>query len=72
MQSTILKRRQNMDIVSSVAQTSMSLSAFKVQQSVDIAMLKKTMELQELEIECLLGKMPDITQAVGSIIDVRA
>jgi len=55
-----------------VASASMSINEFKFKQAVDVAMLKKTIELQELQAEYLIKDLPDIQPPSGSIIDVKA
>jgi len=61
-----------MSIVMDVANASISMSEFKFRQAIDIAMLKKTIELQELQVEYLINDLPDVTPPSGSIIDVKA
>lgn len=65
-----------MDLVSSIASASMSLSQFKVQQSVQISMLKKTMDTQEAAMTALVqDMMPSASVAPpssGHIVDVLA
>jgi len=61
-----------MDITLDVARTSINLSEFKVQQAIDISMLKKTMETQEMQAENLIKDLPESLQLTGSIIDVKA
>ena len=61
-----------MSIEMSIAQASMRLNEFKLQQAADIAMIKKTMELQELQIESLISNLPDVAPPCQSTIDVKA
>ena len=61
-----------MSIVMDVTNSSISLSEIKFRQAIDIAMLKKTMELQELQVEYLVKDLPDVAPPSGSIIDVKA
>ena len=60
-----------MSIEMSIAQASMSMSEFKLQQAVDLTMIKKTMELQEMQIESLISNLPDVAPPSQSIIDVK-
>ena len=60
-----------MSIEMSIARTAMTMSEFKLQQAVNIEMLKKTMELQEMQVSSLIGRLPDISSA-GNIIDTKA
>lgn len=59
-----------MSIELSIARASMDLSEFRVQQAVDIAMVKKTMELQEQQIESLISNLPAVAPPSKNIIDV--
>lgn len=61
-----------MSIELSIARASMGLNEFKMQQAVQIEMLKKTMEMQEMQIQSLIGKLPDIPSVTGSIVDTKA
>ena len=61
-----------MSIEMSIARTSMSLSEFKLQQALQTEMMKKTMEMQEMQIQSLISKLPDVTSAAGSIVDTKA
>ena len=61
-----------MSIEMSIARTAMSINEFKLQQAANIEMLKKTMELQEMQVEALIGKLPDVAMPSGSMIDTRA
>ena len=65
-----------MDLVSSIASASMSISQFKVQQAVQVSMLKKTMDSQEAAMTALVQDMlPSVNvtpQTTGNIIDVFA
>lgn len=55
----------------SIARASMDLSEFKVQQAVDIAMIKKTMEVQEQQIESLISNLPDVVPPSKHFVDVK-
>ena len=61
-----------MSIEMSIANAAMSLNQIKLQQAVHIEMLKKTMELQELQITSLISQLPDVSGPSGGIIDVKA
>jgi len=61
-----------MSIEMSIANTAMKMSEMKVQQAVNIEMIKKAMEVQELELAALIGKLPDVSASHGGIIDVKA
>lgn len=69
---TLIRGGMIMDITLDVARTSINLSEFKVQQAIDISMLKKTMETQEMQAENLIKDLPESLQLTGSIIDVKA
>jgi len=56
----------------SIVRAAMTMNEFKLQQAVNISMLKKTMELQELSILPLICALPDVTPPSESIIDVKA
>jgi len=56
----------------SIARAAMTMNEFKLQQAVNIEMLKKTMELQELSILPLISQMPNAAPPSGSVIDVKA
>ena len=62
----------NMSIEMSIARAATAMNEFKLQQALQIEMLKKTMELQELQVSALIGKLPDISGAAGGIVDVKA
>ena len=61
-----------METTLDAARTGMSLSELRFQQAIEIAMLKKTMELQELQADYLVNQLPDVTLPSGSLIDVKA
>ena len=61
-----------MSITLDIARTSMALSEYKVQQAVDISMIKKSMEVQEQQMESLLSQISGVVPSVGSKIDTRA
>jgi len=60
-----------MDILLDIARASINLGEFKAQQSVDVALMRKTMEFVELQAENLVDVMPDIPPLSGNIIDVK-
>ena len=61
-----------MSIELSIARASMNLSEFKAQQAVDVAMIKKTMDIQEQQIESLLSNLPAVAPPPMHKIDVKA
>jgi len=61
-----------MSIEASIANASMSLNAFKLQQAVEISVMKKTMELQELQIQALISNLPDVAPPSANVLDVKA
>ena len=61
-----------MSITLDIARTGMALSEYKVQQAVDISMIKKSMEVQEQQMESLLSQISGVVPSVGSKIDTRA
>ena len=61
-----------MSVAMDIASASINLNEFRLKQAVEISMLKKTMELQELQVEYLIKDLPDIAAPSGSIIDVKA
>jgi hypothetical protein len=61
-----------MSIVTDIASASINLSELKFKQAVDIAMLKKSIEMQELQAEFLINDLPGAAPQSGSIIDVKA
>ena len=61
-----------MSIELSIARASMNLCDFKVQQAVDIEMIKKTMDIQEQQIESLISNLPVVAPPPMHKIDVRA
>ncbi len=60
-----------MDMMSSIAAQSMSMSAAQFAQSYSIAVAKKTMDTQEMAAQELLSMLPD-TPAKGQYVDVYA
>lgn len=46
-----------MDIMESIAAASMTMSQMKIDNAYDIAMMKKTMDMQEQQAEILLDEM---------------
>ena len=61
-----------MSIEMSIARTAMSMNEMKLQQAVNVEMLKKTMELQELEAATLIDKLSNVPSPTGNILDTRA
>ena len=61
-----------MSVEMSIARTAITLNEIKLQQAVHFSMLKKTMELQEAQVEALIGKLPEIQAPSGSFIDTKA
>jgi len=61
-----------MSIEMSIARTAITLNEMKLQQAVHFSMLKKTMELQEMQMETLIGKLPEVAAPAGSFIDTKA
>ena len=61
-----------MSIEMSIARTAIALNEMKLQQAVHYSMLKKTMELQEMQMETLIGKLPEVALPSGSIVDTKA
>lgn len=64
-----------MDLVNSIAQMSMDLSAVKVQQSLETTMLKKAMDTNTELADNLIDMMDSIPKfggEKGSLLDVRA
>lgn len=57
-------------MVESIASASMSLSAAKLQQSVGIAMVKETMQTQEMAMQNLINTISSATE--GMHIDTYA
>ena len=64
-----------MDIVSYIANTSMNLSAAKLQSDVSVAMLKKTMEASEASaanlIESIASVQPELVPNFEGSINLR-
>lgn len=64
-----------MDLVNSIAQMSMDLSAVKVQQNLETTMLKKAMDTNTELASNLIDMMDSIPKfggEKGSLLDVRA
>ncbi|MDE6710122.1 MAG: YjfB family protein [Oscillospiraceae bacterium] len=63
-----------MDLVNSIAEMSMTMSAVKTQQSVEIAVMKKTMDVSTEMVSDLLDAMsvPSFPGENGSLLNVRA
>lgn len=63
-----------MELVNSIAEMSMSMSAAKTQQSLEIAMMKKTMDTSTEMVSNLLDTMsvPVFPGENGSLLNVRA
>ena len=63
-----------MDLVNSIAEMSMTMSTMKTQQSVEIAVMKKTMDVSTEMVSDLLDAMsvPTFPGENGSLLNVRA
>ena len=63
-----------MDLVNSIAEMSMTMSAVKTQQSVEIAVMKKAMETNTEMASDLLDAMsvPRFSGENGALLNVRA
>lgn len=63
-----------MELVNSIAEMSMTMSAMKTQQSLEIAMMKKTMDVSTEMVSDLLDTMsvPTFPGENGSLLNVRA
>lgn len=64
-----------MDLVTSIAQLSMDMSAAKTQQSLETAVLKKAMDTNTELVGSLIDMMdsiPKFSGDNGSLLDVRA
>lgn len=63
-----------MDLVNSIAEMSMTMSAVKTQQSVELAVMKKTMDVSTEMVSDLLDAMsvPTFPGENGSLLNVRA
>ncbi len=63
-----------MDLVSSIAEMSMTMSAMKTQQSVEIAVMKKAMDTNTEMASDLLDAMsvPRFPGENGALLNVRA
>ena len=63
-----------MDLVNSIAEMSMTMSAMKTQQRVEIAVMKKTMDVSTEMVSDLLDAMsvPTFPGENGSLLNVRA
>ena len=63
-----------MDLVNSIAEMSMTMSAVKTQQSVEIAVMKKAMETNTEKASDLLDAMsvPRFSGENGALLNVRA
>lgn len=63
-----------MDLVNSIAEMSMTMSAMKTQQSVEIAVMKKAMNTSTEMASNLLDAMsvPSFPGENGSLLNVRA
>lgn len=66
-----------MDLTMSIASASMTLSEFKTQQALDVTMMRKVMDLQEVQALSLIESIPEMpnvpdpTGMTGRMIDVR-
>lgn len=58
-----------MDLMNSIAAASMTMSQMKVENAYDIAIMKKTMDMQEQQAEILLnemlGSLPSVSGSHG-------
>lgn len=64
-----------MNLVDSIAGMAMDMSAAKVQQSAQLAMMKKTMDTTETQAQNIVDMMdsvPHFAGENGSLLDVRA
>lgn len=63
-----------MELVNSIAEMSMTMSAMKTQQSVELAVMKKTMDVSTEMVSDLLDTMsvPTFPGENGSLLNVRA
>ena len=61
-----------MSITLDIARASMARSELKVKQAVDISMMKKSMELQETQLQALVNQLPNVAALSGSKIDTKA
>lgn len=63
-----------MELVNSIAEMSMTMSAVKTQQSVELAVMKKTMDVSTEMVSDLLDAMsvPTFPGENGSLLNVRA
>ncbi|MDE6595426.1 MAG: YjfB family protein [Oscillospiraceae bacterium] len=63
-----------MELVNSIAEMSMTMSAMKTQQSLEIAMMKKTMDVSTEMVSDLLDTMsvPTFPGENGALLNVRA
>lgn len=63
-----------MELVNSIAEMSMTMSAMKTQQSLEIAMMKKTMDTSTEMVSDLLDSMsvPVFPGENGALLNVRA
>ncbi|MCM1480722.1 MAG: YjfB family protein [Muribaculaceae bacterium] len=61
-----------MEIANSIAEMSMTMSAVKTQQSVELAVTKKAMDTTTEMVSDLLDSMPVFPGENGSLLNVRA
>lgn len=64
-----------MNLVDSIANMAMDMSAVKFQQSAQLAMMKKTMDTTETQAQNIVDMMdsvPHFAGENGSLLDVRA
>ena len=61
-----------MSITLDIARTSMALSEYKFKQAVDVSLIKKSIDLQEQQIESLISKISDVVPSSGGKIDTKA
>ena len=60
-----------MDIILDIARASLNLGEVRAQQSVDVALMRKTIEFVEVQAENLIDVMPNTLSLSGNIIDVK-
>lgn len=61
-----------MEMVNSIAEMSMTMSAMKTQQSVELAVMKKTMDVSTEMVSDLLEDLPVFPGENGALLNVRA
>lgn len=61
-----------MEISNYIADLSISMSTTQLQQDVNVSMMKKAMDTQQMTADALLGMASSIDPAVGRNLDVSA